>query len=65
MDEHSINEQIAALILRQTWEERTEMASWFRDALAEGEPPDAGTMALFLGNWASDYLAPEAEDEAA
>ena len=61
-----LNEQIAKLLKEQTYDERREMAQWFRDAVAdrdEAEPMDADWFAFTIGSWADNELPDEEADE--
>ncbi len=63
------NEKIAELLQQQTYDERMEMAEWFRNVLidiigdlADGESIEADTIASLLSNWVEAEME-NAEDQ--
>lgn len=68
IDLHSTNEKLAELLQQQTYDERMEMAEWFRDTMAdlmadlkEWEFIQADAVASLLSNWAEYELEAETE----
>ncbi len=59
------NQMIAELLKHQTYDERIEMAAWFRDVAADAEQGsmDADWFAFNIGSWAEAVL--EAMDDEA
>lgn len=57
-DDLTTNEKIAQLLKEQTYDERIEMAIWFRDVAADAEAGtmDADWFAFNLGSWAEGEL---------
>lgn len=67
MNDTPTNLQIAELLKKQTYDERMEMAGWFRDVAADAKTDDkeldSDLFAFWLGAWAEGEVESYADAE--
>lgn len=67
MNENPTNLQIAELLKKQTYDERMEMASWFRDvaddAKTDDKELDSDLFAFWFGSWAESEVESYVDEE--